>query len=395
MQLPAIPTSASVDIEPLGNLLRWPTHSKLRRVDLDLTARNRVSALPWRGQFSPELVARLLTALAQPDDNVLDPFVGSGTTLLEAARLGMPSRGVDVNPAAVAFARSAQWAALSPSERAVRFEQLRNAATELAEMEEGKALALLASTDRITDLHSVTLLAGCVNAMEDGLEKFAALVRTLPSTPVAVEAGLGDARRLNIADGTFKFLLTSPPYINVFNYHQYGRPLTDRFGWAVLSAARKEIGSNRSNRQNRFRTVVQYSVDMALALQEFSRVVPEGGAIVLVVGRESQIRGVPFFNSEILARVSSELEIGGRVYRAERVFVNRYGQRIYEDILVLKNVKRVTIPLAAVVAVGRQVGATALRETLEASSDRADEVGEALEAAPAIAPSPGSRYDDE
>lgn len=56
---------------------------------LDITERTRTSLYPWRGQFSPSLVDLLLEAYACDSAVVLDPFVGSGTTLFESARHGL------------------------------------------------------------------------------------------------------------------------------------------------------------------------------------------------------------------------------------------------------------------------------------------------------------------
>ena len=45
-----------------------------------------------------EWVQRCLTIASDPGDWVLDPFVGSGTTLLVAKRLGRNCVGIDKNP---------------------------------------------------------------------------------------------------------------------------------------------------------------------------------------------------------------------------------------------------------------------------------------------------------
>ena len=55
---------------------------------LDLANKFRTSLFPWRGQFSPELVELFLRKYSQDTSVILDPFVGSGTTLFEAARRG-------------------------------------------------------------------------------------------------------------------------------------------------------------------------------------------------------------------------------------------------------------------------------------------------------------------
>jgi site-specific DNA-methyltransferase (adenine-specific) len=41
----------------------------------------------------------LIKLYSYPDDLVLDPFVGSGTTLLASGHLGRRSVGVEINPA--------------------------------------------------------------------------------------------------------------------------------------------------------------------------------------------------------------------------------------------------------------------------------------------------------
>jgi SAM-dependent methyltransferase len=307
-------------------------------------------------------VERLLAALAPAGARVLDPFVGSGTTLLEAARRGSPAIGFDVNPAAVALARFACLAALPVEERRARVVQ---PVPDGATIGEAHALALLSHAER---------------SAERVRSRVEALLARLPAEPVDVRAELGDARATGLAEESVDFVLTSPPYINVFNYHQYGRPLTDGFGWPVLAAARSEIGSNRQNRGNRFRTVVQYSIDMALAVAEISRVLRAGGTAVLVVGRESRVLGVPFYNGELLARIVREARCFASLERAERVFVNRFGERIFEDVLVLRGSRAAE---NGVVELGRAIGIEALRECAPRR-----EIAEAIERAPEIAPSP-------
>jgi hypothetical protein len=54
---------------------------------LDLDNRSRTSLFPWRGQFSPELIERLLSEYAVSGSVIADPLVGSGTTLFECAEI--------------------------------------------------------------------------------------------------------------------------------------------------------------------------------------------------------------------------------------------------------------------------------------------------------------------
>ena len=76
---------------------------------LDLANKFRTSLFPWRGQFSPELVELFLDKYSQGTSVILDPFVGSGTTLFEASRKGLTCYGAEINPSAVEMARTAHF----------------------------------------------------------------------------------------------------------------------------------------------------------------------------------------------------------------------------------------------------------------------------------------------
>lgn len=55
----------------------------------------------YRGCFKPELPRRYIERFTQSSDVVYDPFVGRGTTLLEAASMGRIGWGSDINPLSV------------------------------------------------------------------------------------------------------------------------------------------------------------------------------------------------------------------------------------------------------------------------------------------------------
>jgi site-specific DNA-methyltransferase (adenine-specific) len=57
--------------------------------------------------FPPALPAWFIKLFTNPGDVVLDPFMGSGTTLVEAVRLGREAYGVDMKPEYVDLARQA------------------------------------------------------------------------------------------------------------------------------------------------------------------------------------------------------------------------------------------------------------------------------------------------
>ena len=51
---------------------------------------------PYLGKFIPQLVERLLERYVAPGGHVLDPFAGSGTTLVQALESGYEATGIDI-----------------------------------------------------------------------------------------------------------------------------------------------------------------------------------------------------------------------------------------------------------------------------------------------------------
>ncbi|MEE8396261.1 MAG: hypothetical protein V3S29_09415 [bacterium] len=60
---------------------------------------------PYPGRFHHHLARSLLGALSPSGAGVCDPFMGGGTTLVEAMLAGLPAVGSDLNPIAVLVAR--------------------------------------------------------------------------------------------------------------------------------------------------------------------------------------------------------------------------------------------------------------------------------------------------
>ena len=192
--------------------------------------------------------------------------------------------------------------------------------------------------------------------------KFAALtklVQRLPYSDRQIKADLQDARSLPLQSSSIDFVVTSPPYINVFNYHQNYRRSVEMLGWNPLRVARSEIGSNRANRGNRFYTVIQYCIDMADALYELARVLQPSGRAIVILGYESRVLGTPFYNADIIERIACGSEMFDIVLRQQRVFTNRFGVSIREDVL---NLQRATYRIAdrPATALGRSVAKEAL-----------------------------------
>lgn len=327
----------------------------LDQCSLDISVRSKMSRLPWRGQFAPELIDYLIYTVCGDSQTFLDPFCGSGTVLFEAAGRGRSAFGFEVNPAAWHLASLAMFAGLSTEEKKIALRWVRSLATTTTLSNEGLFASEL-SANSILDLIQTfaergfigRLLAAIVLlGMRDGTEITQATIsrgsvavlqvlNEFANSNAKVECHLADARNLSTASETIDAIITSPPYINVFNYHQNYRAAVELLGWRPLEAARSEIGANHKHRMNRFLTVIQYCLDMGQSLDEMARTLRTGAPLVIVLGRTSNVLGASFQNGGILSKLLALSNSFGPVQGAQRVFTNRFGERIFEDILITR-----------------------------------------------------------
>lgn len=60
----------------------------------------------YRGNWSPYVPRNLILRYSKPGDWILDQFMGSGTTLVEAKLLNRHAVGVDINPQSVSISET-------------------------------------------------------------------------------------------------------------------------------------------------------------------------------------------------------------------------------------------------------------------------------------------------
>lgn len=61
----------------------------------------------YRGNFAPQIARNVIEMYSEKNDNILDPMVGGGTTLIEAKLLSRNALGIDINPQAVKLTKQA------------------------------------------------------------------------------------------------------------------------------------------------------------------------------------------------------------------------------------------------------------------------------------------------
>ena len=332
---------------------------------LDVIKKSRSNFFDWRGQFTPEFIEYVLSAFAQENDVVIDPFSGSGTVLAECARKNLRCLGFEINPAAFVLSEFYSFSNVALLERQNIFSNVEKKIESISKKYIGKSVfiesfdyrfsygnllgygrdllrGVNSAQEKILLLHiifsaersSVKDLNLVIDQSSQYIKK---LLFSLSFSKEFVKAFICDARLISKkSPSSGNLIITSPPYINVFNYHQNHRAIMELLGWDILKIARSEFGSNRKNRGNRFKTVVEYALDMEQALLSFYDTLEKNGVIVLIVGRESNVRRVPFYNGKIIREIAEKLGCFCDIQNYERSFLNKFGNCIKEDILILK-----------------------------------------------------------
>lgn len=349
---------------------------------LDVIHKQRSNFFNWKGQFTPEFIEYLLECYANENSVIADPFSGSGTVLSEAIRKNMSCIGFEVNPSAFFMSKFYEYAMYTEDERHKLYNDFRGTIgfyfnglpndmmvyVDSPDYRASYANLINFSTKIAKNLDfkhvpfMINVLFLCEKdkklTLKESLTKNIIYIRDLffglPYAKKSVIANLGDARSLGLKyKNVVDLIITSPPYINVLNYHQNYRGIVECFGYDILKVAASEIGSNRKHRSNRFKTVVQYAIDMGHTLYNTSMALKIGGRMIFVVGRESMVRKTPFYNSKIIEDIVNVIPSLQIESLNERKFGNRYGECIKEDIItIIKNGKDTDIDFKAFERIG-------------------------------------------
>ncbi|MDW8021734.1 MAG: DNA methyltransferase [Nitrososphaerota archaeon] len=267
-----------------------------------------------------------------PGHKVLDPFVGSGTTLLACKEAGVNGVGVDVAPLAVFVTQvkisdydleklreTARWLLAQPFEKPdlldvsgfvkqfflkPSLEDIIFFREKIREIRDPVvrnffALALMNAAMKVSFAYKDGAVLKVVKKPVPPFRKFFRRViknmmrdlREAGFKPCELTVYLGDARKMDfLEDETFDAIITSPPYLNKIEYTRVYRIEYELFfGNIQIDPIRSYLGLNPKNAVDFFpelnlpEVAKAYFHDMRLSLGEMFRVLKPGGRVALVV----------------------------------------------------------------------------------------------------------------
>lgn len=315
---------------------------------------------PYPAKFVAELPRALLDTLPVPSGSaVLDPFCGSGTTLVESQRRGLPSVGIDLNPIACLMTR-VKTAPLPPD-----LPSSANEAVDRARADRTPAIppipnldhwflpsvqkALAALTHAIAETqpvhhHPLRLALSSIIVRvsnQDSDTRYAAVEKDV-NAEVVFRAFVRAAKRLDDVLSSRSYplvpayvmqadtlavapqdvtervglVITSPPYPNAYEYWLYHKYRMWWLGFDPVEVKKHEIGARAHFFKRDHHTEADFERQMTQTFELINGVLVPGGYVCFVVGT-SRIHGRVVDNASIVEEVARRFGLH-RIFSAER-----------------------------------------------------------------------------
>jgi len=319
---------------------------------------------PYPAKFIPQIPQHLISSF-HPGDGlaVFDPFCGSGTTLVEAVKAGLPAIGLDLHPLATLIAKvkaTPLGRSLSPLAHEVVKAARKNrhpipdipnvdhwfrkdiqqalasliaeiAAVKEEDERDALKVAFSSIVVRVSNQESDTRYAAIDKnvAAEDVWRAFLRSVETLDLGISTAFGGLFDSQpRVTLLNRNLLttlarditepvgLLITSPPYPNAYEYWLYHKYRMYWLGMDPIKVRELEIGARPHYFRKNPKTAADFLADMTACFGLFRAVMVKRAYACVLIGR-SIISGKVINNADILkdSAAASGFDLCGQVDR--------------------------------------------------------------------------------
>ena len=303
---------------------------------------------PYKGKFHPQLVRAALNIIGLgPGDTVLDPFVGSGTTALEAQLLGVNCVGFDASPLCVLQSRVKTVSHEVIDKIRERCAELSKVNAANTSLHEATSTMSVDTDQRVGDffrLAQLVALSDSVRRRKDAAAALASKTKLMVQSvadydQIRKDLGLtlgratierGDARALPVRDNSIDGIITSPPYSIALDYIKNDAHALQALGFDTSEIREQFIGL-RGRMKDRVRL---YDEDIKGCLDEMMRVLKPNKYALIVIGN-AVFGGTSLPSTELITEHASE--IGLRLTRSiDKTIFGLYNIMQKEKVLIFK-----------------------------------------------------------
>ena len=262
---------------------------------------------PYKGKFHPQMIRALLNIIGlEQGDTVLDPYIGSGTTALEAQLLGINCIGIDVSPLCVIQSKVKTESIDVLSEILEwKDEIIKNIEPSLFNMN-GNTIdntINIIPNGRVRNFYKMAKLVSISDNVRRGKDFKTAFVKNIEMMIASVsdyieikndlnlklgniDIKTGDSRSLPLENNSIDGIITSPPYSIALDYVSNDAHALEEFGYN-LSEIREEFIGVRGKGLTR---IDLYNDDMKNSLEEMYRVLKPNKYAAIVIGNATYMK---------------------------------------------------------------------------------------------------------
>lgn len=306
---------------------------------------------PYKGKFHPQMIRALLNIIGLgPGDTVLDPFIGSGTTAVEAQLLGINCIGIDISPLCVLQSKvKTESVPCLPEIMSNRQKVIGKAEPSLfrPENKAGDKLVEAIPDERARNFYKMAELVAISDSarrrrdfsrafpknlelMISSVSDYQQITKELNLRLGSVDIKAGDARNLPLADESVDGIITSPPYSIALDYVANDAHALKALGYDLPEIREEFIGV----RGRGLTKIELYTQDMEKSLQEIYRVLKPGKYAVIVIGNATY-QGQEIKTVEFVCDYATE--IGFRLVRnIDKIIFGLYNVMRKENILIFQ-----------------------------------------------------------
>ncbi|HOQ33531.1 MAG TPA: DNA methyltransferase [Candidatus Hydrogenedens sp.] len=256
---------------------------------------------PYKGKFHPQMIRVLLNIIGLKEgDIVLDPFIGSGTTAVEAQLLGINCLGIDISPLCVlqSKVKTESVEAIDEIEK-IKKNILNKINTDLFNQESKSFLQVVDSLvdEKVRNFYKMAYLVAVsdnarrgrnfeqsfyknIELMIKSVRDFRDITRELKLNLGWVDIKIGESRNLPLENNSIDGIITSPPYSIALDYVSNDAHALKVLGYELSEIREKFVGV-RGRGQERINL---YNQDMKKSYEEMHRVLKPKRFAAIVIG---------------------------------------------------------------------------------------------------------------
>jgi tRNA G10 N-methylase Trm11 len=306
---------------------------------------------PYKGKFHPQMIRALLNIIGLKEgETILDPFIGSGTTAVEAQLMGINCLGIDISPLCVLQSKVKTDSIEAIDEIEKVKENILNKLNHGLFNQDGISFLQMVDSlvdEKVKNFYKMAYLIAVsdnsrrgrifeksayknIELMIKSVRDYRDITRELNLNLGWVEINIGDSRNLSLENNSIDGIITSPPYSIALDYVSNDAHALNVLGYD-LSDIREEFVGVRGRGQER---IELYNQDMKKSYEEMHRVLKPKRFAAIVIGNATymgeEIKTVEY-------TIDYCLKIGFRLVKnIDKIIYGLYNVMQKENILIFQ-----------------------------------------------------------